>query len=392
MPRSRLIAGIMSGSSVDGVDIALVRIDATEQIALVGAAGYAFEPVLRASILAAAEPAGGDTHAVATLHFALAATYARAVDETLTSAGIDRADLDLIGCHGQTVAHWPNDVVPATLQLGSGPALAALSGVPVVHDFRAADVALGGQGAPLMPWVDWRLFADAARSRPIGVLNLGGIANITLLPRGISEPSTLLAFDTGPANMVIDGLMRHYFGEPLDQDGQVAARGRVNQFLLDAALGHEFFHRPLPRSAGREEFGDAFVTWMRERGTALGLVASDLVATATALSAVAVARSIAHTPNEWHPQEIVIGGGGAHNATLVHALEAATPGVTLSTHERHGWPSDFKEALGFALLADAAVRGEPTALPNVTGVREPLVVGTIAPGRQPRVWPDWIAR
>jgi anhydro-N-acetylmuramic acid kinase len=392
VPRERMIAGIMSGTSADGVDVALVALGPASRPTLVYAAVHPFDAATRAAILTLAEPDGGDARAVARLNFHLASAYAGALTATLAESGMPLERLDLIGCHGQTVAHLPNEVVPSTLQAGSGPALAALSGVPVVHDFRAADVALGGQGAPLIPFVDFLLFHERAASHNVGVLNLGGIANLTLLPAGVTDPTQVVAFDSGPANIVIDGVARVLAGEDYDRDGQLAAAGTVHEGLLAELLRHEYFNRPIPKSTGREEFGAPFVAALIESGRLLNLADADLIATATMLTARSIARSLESVSGQHRPAELILGGGGALNPTLQAMLGSELPGVTLLRHEDVGWPSDSKEAIGFALLADAAVRAVPSALPNVTGTREPLVLGSLAPGRPPRVWPDWIGQ
>jgi anhydro-N-acetylmuramic acid kinase len=392
MPRERLIAGIMSGTSADGVDVALVELDRTSRPTLVFAAVHPFDAATRAAILTMAEPDGGDARAVARLDFLLARAYADALSATLAEAGAPSAALDLIGCHGQTIAHLPNDTMPSTLQAGSGPALAALSGVPVVYDFRAADVALGGQGAPLIPFVDYLLFHERAASHAVGVLNLGGIANLTLLPAGVTDPAQIVAFDSGPANIVIDGLTRVLAGADFDLNGELAAAGNVHDDLLVDLLQHEYFDRTPPKSTGREEFGAPFVAALIQRGKRLSISDVDLIATATMLTARSIASSLETVSEQHHPVELILGGGGAHNPTLRRMLGAELPDVALLRHEDVGWPSDAKEAIGFALLADAAVRAVPSALPNVTGTREPLVLGALAPGRPPRVWPDWIGQ
>jgi anhydro-N-acetylmuramic acid kinase len=268
--------------------------------------------------------------------------------------------------------------------------LAALSGVPVIHDFRAADMALGGQGAPLIPYVDYQLFNPLARTETIGILNLGGIANVTIIPQGCHDLGALLAFDTGPANMVVDGLARTQLGLSFDRDGLIAGDGEVDAQLLDELLGHPFFARRPPKSTGREEFGAAFLAELIAGARQRELTVADMLATATALTARSVALSLTGLPATQRPTRLILGGGGARNTTLVAQLTRELPGVTIQTHEAAGWPGDSKEAIGFAILADAAVRGVPTGLPNVTGARAPLVLGALAPGRPPRVWPDWI--
>jgi anhydro-N-acetylmuramic acid kinase len=390
MPRERLIAGIMSGTSVDAIDVALVRIDEGDRPHLVRASEHPFPNELRDRILVIAEPGGGDAQAVARLDFELARAYADALRAALDAGGLAPDVLDLIGCHGQTIVHLPDAPTPATLQAGSGPALAALAGVPVVYDFRAADLALGGQGAPLIPFVDFLLFREMSRETCVGILNVGGIANVTLLPAGIDDPAQLVAFDTGPGNMVIDGVMRALTGDPYDRDGATAASGTVDDTLLASLLGYDYFRRELPKSTGREEFGARFVERLLHDAARQSLLPGDVVATAAALTAYSIAQAIRGAPATHQPGLLVVGGGGARNPTLLGMLAGALPGTLVRPIDDFGWPSDAKEAIGFAILADAAVRGVPASLPNVTGAREPFVLGAIAPGRRPRVWPDWI--
>jgi anhydro-N-acetylmuramic acid kinase len=294
--------------------------------------------------------------------------------------------VDLVGCHGQTVAHLPHEGV--TFQAGSGPALAALTATPVVFDFRAGDVALGGQGAPLIPFVDWLLFGELARERPVAALNIGGIANVTILPAGLSSQQDLIAFDTGPGNMIIDALARQLLGERRDEAGATAAAGESHAQLLSDLLAHPYFQRELPKSAGREEFGATFTARVLELGA--GLSTPDLLATATRLTATTIARALLQRPGPFDIERLIVSGGGARNPTLLRMLEDELPGVLVRTTDEFGWPSDSKEAVGFALLADAAVRGVPAGLPNVTGAGAALVLGALAPGRAPRPWPDWI--
>jgi anhydro-N-acetylmuramic acid kinase len=391
-PRERLIAGIMSGTSADGIDVALVKLDPDDRPRCVASNEAPFGASLRERILALAEPGGGTTQDVARLHCQLATAYAHALHATLRVAGLER--VDLIGCHGQTLAHLPHEGV--TFQAGSGPALAALTGAPVVYDFRAGDIALGGQGAPLIPYVDWLLLRDLVREDTVASLNLGGIANVTILPAGLTSPRELVAFDTGPGNMVIDALAQRLLGATRDSDGALAAAGLSNDELLSELLTHPYFQRPLPKSAGREEFGAVFVDQLLERGA--GLSAPDLLATATRLTAKSIANALFSLP-AWTGQgalqrveRLLVAGGGARNPTLLRMLRDELPNVRVQVIDDIGWPADGKEAIGFALLADAAVRGLPAGLPNVTGASAALVLGAIAPGRPPHVWPDWMGQ
>jgi anhydro-N-acetylmuramic acid kinase len=383
--RARLVAGIMSGTSADGIDVAVIELTADNRPRFVTASETPYDTQLRDRVLALAEPGGGTTQDIARLHHHLAIAYADALRETLRGAGL--TGVDLIGCHGQTLAHLPREGV--TFQAGSGPALAALTATPVVFDFRAGDVALGGQGAPLIPFVDWLLFGDLARDRGIAALNIGGIANVTILPAGSASARELIAFDTGPGNMLIDALARRLLGERRDDDGAAAAGGECNAQLLSEMLEHPYFQREAPKSAGREEFGEAFAERLLTLGA--GLSTTDLLATATKLTAATIARELLPQADPFRVEQLLVSGGGAHNLTLLRMLRDALPGVLVRTTDEVGWPTDSKEAVGFALLADAAVRGVPAGLPNVTGAREPLVLGSIAPGRPPHPWPDWIA-
>jgi anhydro-N-acetylmuramic acid kinase len=251
------------------------------------------------------------------------------------------------------------------MQIGEPAVLAERTGVPVVSNFRARDIAAGGQGAPLVPYVDYLLFRHPKRSRV--ALNIGGIANITLIPAGC-QPADVVAFDTGPGNMVIDGLASE-LGQRCDKGGRIAASGNVNRALLDDLLRHPYYHRKPPKSAGREQYGAEF----HARLKASGLPMADLIATATVLTAATIAMAAGR------PDELIASGGGVHNPEIMGHLAALMPGVAISTSTDHGIDADAKEAIAFAVLAHETWRGRASNLPSATGARRPVVLGCITP-------------
>jgi anhydro-N-acetylmuramic acid kinase len=383
----RCVAGLMSGTSLDGIDAVVVRLAGHGRDLSVAQEAFVTVPFPPALDALVRRVAGAETVAladVARLHVRLASAYAEAVDTALDAAGLGRAALDLVGCHGQTVLHLPDAVdvagasVRATLQLGSPATLAQHLGVPVVSDFRLADMALGGQGAPLVPYLDDALFADATETRLL--LNLGGIANVSVLPAG-AGPEAVRAFDTGPANMVIDACARHLLDRPYDPDGAYARRGQPAVDLLIELLATPYFEQPPPKSTGREQFGAAFVERLLEASAAQELSAEDTLATATALTAMSVYQAYARFVRPETPADVVIAsGGGVHNRTLMDALAHHFAPVPVRTLADYGLDPDAKEALCFAVLAHETASGVPTSLPAVTGATRPALLGTLALG------------
>lgn len=364
---SEIAIGIMSGTSADGIDAALVemqwggaqaRVTHREHIAVSHPDG------LRQRILEAAGGAPRSAGDLARLHAALGDAYADAAAALIARSP---APPVVIGLHGQTLAHFPAEAV--TLQLGDAARVAVRTGIPTVADFRSADVAAGGQGAPLTPFADHVLFSDGA---PRVVLNLGGISNVTLLPDG--DPEHVTGWDTGPANMVIDAIAR-ISGQRFDHDGAGARRGRVDEVALRRALAHPFFARTPPKSTGREEFGaafsDALVRDVRSHGGSL----DDALATASELTARTVARAIEQgTPRGVRWRDVLVGGGGAANGALMDALRRAIAVPVRSTDEV-GIPAAAREAVAFAILAVYRMRELPNTLPRVTGARHAVSAG-----------------
>ncbi|GIV61479.1 MAG: anhydro-N-acetylmuramic acid kinase [Rhodothermaceae bacterium] len=381
---SRLVVGLMSGTSLDGVDAALVHLSGSGRGLRLAPRAFVTLPYpepLQASLLANSDPATSSVRDLALLNVRVAHACARAVEAVCEAGGITPADLDLIGSHGQTVYHIPEptdcagEPVTATLQIGDPSVLANRVGVPVVGDFRPADMALGGQGAPLVPYFDYVVFTRDDRNRAL--LNLGGIANLTVLPRH-AAPDDVRAFDTGPGNMVLDALARRLLGRPCDTGGAVAARGTPHEGLLDELLAHPYFDRRPPKSTGRELFGTPFVDRLWERARRLGLSAADVLATATALTARTVRDACRRFVAARHqPDEVLVAGGGVHNATLMRYLRDAFAPVPVRSTAEDGIDPDAKEALCFAVLAHETLNGVPTNLPAVTGARHPTLLGKI---------------
>jgi anhydro-N-acetylmuramic acid kinase len=302
----------------------------------------------------------------------LGEVFAAAVKRVIGEENIP--DLDLIASHGQTIYHL---VEPGrtrgTLQMGEPAVIAERTGITVAADFRPADMAAGGEGAPLVAHFD-ALFFGGDRVRALQ--NIGGIANVTFVAPGM----TPYAFDTGPGNALLDSAARLLYDEPCDRDGQHAAGGDVDEYLLSSLLAHPYFRRSPPKSTGRETFGDAFATEAIARGKESGSAGDDIMATLTALTA----KSIAGAYRRFGPpgiEEVVLSGGGAHNPALVEAIRRRLPGVAVRRHEEFGIPGDAKEAVAFALLGYETLLGLPGNLPACTGAAHPVILGKLVPGR-----------
>lgn len=373
----------MSGTSLDGVDAAVVEIDGGIPPVSWRLLGFHTRPYTseeRARIGAMI----GETVSLPGLtagNMWLGELFAAAALAAIEAAGLIPTDIDAIASHGQTVWHIPAAAGQpgATLQLGEPCVIAERTGVLTVADFRPRDIAAGGQGAPLVPFADYLLFHSDAES--VVMLNIGGIANVTYLPRG-GSPADLVAFDTGPGNMVINALVESLTrgAQTYDIDGALAARGTVRDDLLARLMDHPYFRQAPPKSTGREAFGahyaadiQQFLEWTCAR-------MEDVIATATALTAESIARAV----RDFLPPDIdvvILGGGGRYNPTLVRMLTERLPGIAVRTHEDYGIPSDAKEAIAFALLGYATLCGVPNNVPAATGAAHPVVLGKIVPGR-----------
>ena len=364
--------GLMSGTSYDGVDVALLNTDG-EEIGRIGPTGYRAysedERALLRRAMAAAANLGDRAERPQFLAEAEALVnraHAEAVEGFLAANGMPAIDIAVVGFHGQTVLHQPERRL--TVQLGDGPALAARLGIPVVYDFRAADVAAGGEGAPLVPVFHRAMVGMLEQPHPVGVLNLGGVANMTY----IDGDADIVACDTGPGNALIDDFLRLRTGQPLDGGGRAAAAGRVDEAAVERMLSHPFFARHPPKSLDR----NALRQWVAEAGKLAGKSTEDGAATLTALTAAAVARAIAALPRP--PASWIVAGGGTRNPTLLRMLEERLAPARVETAEAAGWSADALEAQAFAFLAVRTLRGLPITFPTTTGVLKPMPGGVIA--------------
>ena len=360
--------GLMSGTSLDGVDVALIETDG-ERIAGFGPTGYrpytdGEQAMLRQALQegAALTDRTARPGVLAEADAFVTRVHAETVEAFLATEHIDKSGVAIVGFHGQTVLHRP--AARLTVQIGDGAALAARLGLAVAYDFRAADVAAGGQGAPLVPVFHQALARDLNRPHPIAVLNVGGVANVTFVDGG--DP---IACDTGPGNALIDDFMRARTGAPLDRDGDQAARGRVDEVFIQRVLADDFFDRPYPKSLDRNAFAFANI----------GLPdfsVADGAATLSALTAASVARIVPHLPAA--PRTWIVAGGGARNPTLMRMLAERLKPATVETADAVGWSSQSIEAQAFAYLAVRCLRRLPLTFPASTGVPRPMLGGILA--------------
>ena len=384
-PRPIQAVGLMSGTSADGVDAALVRI-APGKTELLDFRSSPYPARLRARVLRAAGEPGAATAEICSLHREVGEAFAQAVLELLAGAGVTFNQVGFVGSHGQTVRHLPEGgegadgpLLPSTLQLGDAAVIAERTGLTVVSDFRARDVAAGGSGAPLTPWAHRLLFERP--DAPVAFLNLGGISNLTYVPP--AGRKGLFGFDCGPANMAIDAWVerRTKGAERFDREGRIAARGRVDEGALDALLLHPFLRLPPPKSTGRETFGAAFLEStlapLRKRGAS----PEDELATLTTFSAECVLHAVRnHFPPGAPPAELLVGGGGYRNETLMRRLREGLAPLPVRSSGERGIPPEAVEAVAFALLGWAALRGVPANVPAATGAKREAVLGHITPG------------
>jgi anhydro-N-acetylmuramic acid kinase len=385
------VIGLMSGTSADGVDAALVEWSGAEDgrpFELLAHREDAFDSALQARIhrLAAGRCEPGEAlRELATLDVELGERFAEAAGAVARQAGTSLDAVDAIASHGQTVAHHPE--VRATLQIGDPSVIAERTGCTTIADFRTRDVAAGGEGAPLAPFFHFAAFADAEEGRL--VLNLGGIANVTWLPRGAS-PESVVAFDVGPANALVDGVVQCETSgrERMDVDGARARRGVIDASLLARLLDDEFLRAPPPKSTGRERYGTREAEALHSEWAAAGRGVAALVAPLVAFTAQAVAHAASHhLPPGARVDALLVGGGGARNPAVMAALQEALPEARIGDFETAGVPAGAAEAMAFSLMGRNALLGLPNHLPACTGARRAAVLGEIVPGRSGRLRP-----
>jgi anhydro-N-acetylmuramic acid kinase len=383
------VVGLMSGTSADGVDAAVVEIS-SRKVRLLAFDTFAYPAALRRKILGLCRPESARLDTICHYNSVLGEVFADAVIKLCSNNGISLSSIDLIGSHGQTIYHQPSGrryggkTIRSTLQIGEPSVIAQRTGITTVADFRPRDMAAGGEGAPLVPYADYVLFSirspqDEHKRLTRAVQNIGGIANVTFLPAGCTQDE-IIAFDTGPGNMVIDGIVNLISSgrKRCDTGGKMAARGTVDKRLLGELLRHSFFRRSPPKSTGREEFGAAFAERIYRRSGRKGLTDADIVATVTALTA----RSIAQAYRRFlpvMPDELILCGGGSYNRTLVEMLHDEMPNVKMLSTDDFGISVDAKEAVSFAILAWATIRGMTNNVPAATGAKKTVILGKIVP-------------
>jgi anhydro-N-acetylmuramic acid kinase len=387
MKPSHLVIGLMSGTSLDGVDAALVEITGSGESTRMQVKHFVSVPFandVQAELLRVASQTPVPAQVISHLNFLLATLYTEAIAQLCQEAGIELNQVDLIGSHGQTIFHQSEPtpfcgrMLASTLQIGEGSLLAGNTGITTISDFRPRDMAAGGKGAPLIPYVDYLLFRNEQLGRVL--LNVGGIANITSLPAAAGMEQ-VRAFDTGPGNMVIDALVRRFTNEAktYDANGSIAAGGQVIVPLLEKLLAHPFFSANPPKTAGREQFGEAFVRQMLEHSKTARF--EDLVCTATELTARSVASAVTtFVLPATRVQQLIVSGGGARNAFLMQRLQAAVTGIKVVTSDDLGVPAAAKEAIGFAILANETLHLRAGNVPAATGARYPAVLGKVVYG------------
>ena len=389
IPDRRYAVGLMSGTSADGIDAAVIEISgepgARPKVRLLAFDNTPYPPRVREEIFALFDPKQASADRLGYMNVWLGERFAEAALSVIAKADLEPKDIFVVGSHGQTIFHAPDAVhrdgyaLRFSLQIGEGAVIAARTGIPCVSDFRMADMAAGGQGAPLVPFTEYLLYREEHRT--ILLQNIGGMGNITVLPAGCA-PEEVIAFDTGPGNVLIDGLVsRLYPGLTMDKGGVIARRGRVDVRLLEQLKQEPYYRLPPPKSTGRERFGAACIDRLLQYQQDHGVSNEDLIATVTMLTAWSIGDAYRRFIHGTHPADrMIVGGGGSYNPVLLGFLkqEMEPCGVEVVTQEDLGMNSDAKEAVAFALLADCALAGIPNHLPRVTGAREARVLGKIS--------------
>lgn len=382
------VIGLISGTSTDGIDAALVEISGrglTSRLHLLRFATYPYPPELRARLVRLTH--AGRVEELSQLNVYVGELFARAAVRIAREARIPLQKIGLIGSHGQTICHQPVPFklggikIRSTLQIGEPSVIAERTGITTVADFRQRDMAAGGEGAPLTPYLHYILFHSPRIARL--VVNIGGISNLTYLPAERGLPN-ILAFDTGPGNMLIDGIVQHRTKgrRTMDRSGAMARRGRVHAALLKELLEHPFLNRKPPKTTGREQFGLAMIRRVARRARVLGMNQWDLLATVTAFTAGSIASAYTRfVLPKGRVEEVIVGGGGTRNPTLMRNLQEAFDRVPVITFEKFDLDSRALEAMAFALFAYQGIQGEPNSVPSATGARREVVMGKIIPGK-----------
>ncbi|WP_270577680.1 anhydro-N-acetylmuramic acid kinase AnmK [Caldibacillus thermoamylovorans] len=372
-----LIVGLMSGTSLDGIDASLVDIKhygEKTKVKVLKSISIPYDTTIKEELLQVMNIETSNVQQICSLNFKISYLFAEAVKEVCNQANISLNQLDLIGSHGQTIYHMPKtkqSFVNSSLQIGDPSVIAYETKTMVISNFRSMDIAAGGEGAPLIPYIDWLLFKSDTKGRILQ--NIGGIGNCTVLKRSCQKED-IIAFDTGPGNMIIDELCRTLINVPYDQNGIIASHGKVHGQLVEEWMGHPYFKKSPPKSTGREQFGKQYTIELIEKYPSLSV--EDFVATATFFTA----RSIACAYQKFvFPTEkiddILISGGGANNQTLINMIQSLLPNQVVQTSNEYGITADEKEAVGFAVLANEYIHQQKTNIPKATGARQSVLLG-----------------
>ena len=380
----KLCIGIMSGTSLDGIDVALAKICGSgikATISVLDWKTYAYPTGLKLRILTAVNQNSIKLSELTQLNVLLGELYAQAVLKLLKKNNLDSHKVDLIGSHGQTVWHNPKlnilfeKSIRSTLQLGESSVIQARTGIVTISDFRSKDVALGGEGAPLTPYFDYIFFRSNRENRC--VLNIGGIANLTIIPRNASL-ADISGFDTGPGNMIIDQLMDHYFGKPFDSNGRIARKELPDTMLLSKLMRHSFIKKSPPKSSGREDFGAYYVQRIIEWSKKLKLSPDQVISTVTEFTIKSIFKNCElHIQPQYNLDRIIVSGGGVHNSELIRRFRTQLYGTVIESSESYGIPPDAKEAAVFAFLANETISGNHAHIPGVTGAKNTGILGKI---------------
>ena len=380
----KLSIGLISGTSLDGVDAALVRIKKSgleTKVELIYFMTLPYPRGLKEKLLEISTAGNGSVDDICRFNVVLGEIFADAVKVLLNKAGVKSGEVDFIGSHGQTVHHLPkaeklfNYSITSTLQLGEPSIISRRTDILIVADFRPADMALGGQGAPMAPYLDFTLFRSLEKGRAL--LNIGGIANFTILEKDCSL-NNVIAFDTGPGNMVIDFLMNQLFSRPFDENGEIASSGRISEQLLNFALKHPYFKKLPPKSTGREEFGAVFCEYLLTESERLSCSKKDIIATASELTVRSIMDALKNfVAPKVAIDEMIISGGGTENRYIMEGLGMAAETVSVKAIDEYGIPSAAKEAIIFAVLANETICGNPSNVPSTTGAKEATILGKI---------------
>lgn len=382
----RIVIGLMSGTSVDGIDVAVVKISGgstNSKVSLLHFDNFPYDCDIKKDIFKLFDREKCTVDYLCHMNFLLGEIFAKAVMDEIEKAGLKIEDVDLIGSHGQTVYHIPKEIehhgykIKSTLQIGEPSIIAERTGIVTVADFRTRDVAAGGQGAPLVPYTEYILYRETDKG--IGLQNIGGIGNITVIPANC-EMEDVYAFDNGPGNMVIDEVVKRITNgeKSIDYGGRIAAEGNVNCDLLNYLMEDKYFNIEPPKTTGREYFGYEFTNRLMDKAKKLNINDYDIVATATALTATAISHSVfKYIIPKSGLDKLIIGGGGSYNKTLINMIKNNLKDIEVLTQEDIGLNSDAKEAIAFALLANETINGNSNNVPKATGASKKVILGKI---------------